>query len=477
MTRKSKIIITLLGSICALSITAPVGQGFAAVKNGKIAFTSDRDGAADDIYTMDSDGSNVVRLTDDPAEDANPVWSPDGSQLMFSSLRNGNYDIYTLQSDGSGLKQITSNSALEIGIDWSPDGSKILLYSKQNNNTDVYTVNSDGSEMTRLTEDAASDVASDWSADGSKILFYSLRDGNREIYTMNADGTDETRLTDYSQEDTGAKWSPDGQRILYSSDLNTSTAFNREITIMNADGTGKQNLSQMSLTDEQRPEWSPEGDQIVFESNYSGGREIFKMKADGSLQTRLTVNDKFDAMPSWQTLTVSDDGEVKAPVAPPTDSAKVEASKPSKSAIESRKYLFELTKPRLNASRPTLMSRARFARYLATGFRGTVVGYKTVEASLLKTAKIRSGHNVAKLRCYELTRKALKTSCRRTSVDDVKISGSSFNYRPAKASVAAALTRSQPTKSIIQKGRYLLVLRAISADGSSVSVNFRIKVI
>ena len=86
-----------------------------------IAFTSEREGNAE-IYIMNADGSNPQRLTNDPAYDAWPVWSPDGSHIAFTSTRNGEADIYVMDADGSNLRRLTYDDAIDIWPDWSPDG-------------------------------------------------------------------------------------------------------------------------------------------------------------------------------------------------------------------------------------------------------------------------------------------------------------------------------------------------------------------
>ena len=74
----------------------------------KIAFMSDRDGN-NEIYTINVDGSEQVRLTNNPADDADPSFSPDGSKIVFYSGRDGNYEIYTINVDGSEQTNITNN--------------------------------------------------------------------------------------------------------------------------------------------------------------------------------------------------------------------------------------------------------------------------------------------------------------------------------------------------------------------------------
>ena len=69
--------------------------------NGKIAFHTTRD-TLTEIYTINSDGSGLTRLTNNAADDQVPAWSPDGSQIAFASSRDGNEEIYVMNSNGSG---------------------------------------------------------------------------------------------------------------------------------------------------------------------------------------------------------------------------------------------------------------------------------------------------------------------------------------------------------------------------------------
>jgi Tol biopolymer transport system component len=92
----------------------------------RIAFTSNRDGNSE-IYLMNPDGSDVVRLTDNPASDKEPAWSPDGSMIAFSSDRNGSFDIFvmgvagTLQGTGSTwVRRLTTSPGDDVGPAWMP---------------------------------------------------------------------------------------------------------------------------------------------------------------------------------------------------------------------------------------------------------------------------------------------------------------------------------------------------------------------
>ena len=123
----------MLSAIVLVMVSAvlikPVSSGTFPGTNGKIAFTSIRDGNGE-IYVMDADGSNQINLTGNPAQDFDPSWSHDGSKIAFMSNRDGNWEIYEMDADGSNQTNLTSNSADDRVPSWSPDGSKIAFASR-----------------------------------------------------------------------------------------------------------------------------------------------------------------------------------------------------------------------------------------------------------------------------------------------------------------------------------------------------------
>lgn len=274
---------------------------------GKIVFESERDGKGE-IYVMNSDGSDPVNLTHDPAWDGLPSWSPDGQRIAFTSDRSGNPEVWAMDSDGGNLAQLTKEElAASLAPAWSPAGDQIAFASDRTyrvalegavlevpNNTKIWVMGADGTHPVRRSEELGLDFYPSWSPDGEKIAFMSVRDGNGEIYVVNAEGF-EVNLTNHPAEDWNPAWSPDGQKILFMSDRDG----NREIYAMNADGSEPVNLTNHPAN-EGDPAWSPDSTKIVFISDRDGNAEIYVMNADGSNLQRLTDDPADDIHPQWQ---------------------------------------------------------------------------------------------------------------------------------------------------------------------------------
>ena len=95
-----------------------------ALSASRIAFVY-----AGDIWVADRDGTNPRQLTSDPADESNPVFSPDGATIAFSASYNDNKDVYVVPVAGGPPKRLTWHPGDDNVLDWSPDGSAVYFTS------------------------------------------------------------------------------------------------------------------------------------------------------------------------------------------------------------------------------------------------------------------------------------------------------------------------------------------------------------
>ena len=283
---------------------------------GQIAFVSNRDGDKD-IYVMDTDGGNLRRLTNNSDGDGDPVWSPDGKRIAFKSDRDGHvnvhgwptHDIYVMDADGSNQQNLTNNPADDWDPSWSPDGKRIAFTSRRDGpfNFEVYVMDADGSNLQNLTNNPRDDRNPSWSPYGAHIVFSARRKGHfenkfsitHEVYVMNVDGENQRRLTENRNNDWDPVWSPDGKRIAFEADRKGNLE-KFDIYVMDADGGNQHNLTQHRAWDGS-PSWSPDGARIVFDSERDGNYDIYVMDADGGNLQNLTDHPRGDFSPHWYT--------------------------------------------------------------------------------------------------------------------------------------------------------------------------------
>ena len=189
----------------------PLGPGFDA---GSGAVRPDAD-----LWLVSVDGASAPHpIAEAPGDDRSGSWSPAGDRVAFDATRDGNTEIYAVNADGSNPVRLTTNPAEDWSPAWSPDGTRIAFTSDRTGILQVFVMAADGSDVIQLTDDPAGNLGPSWSPDGSRITFESWRSGEAEVWSMAADGTDLRNLSrsaSTSEHVWDGSWGPDG-RIVYS---------------------------------------------------------------------------------------------------------------------------------------------------------------------------------------------------------------------------------------------------------------------
>ncbi len=366
----------------------------------QIAFTWDGgNGENLDLYVKLIGAGAPLRLTTNPAEDISPAWSPDGRYLAFirrSASENGIFIVPALGGTERKLGQteptLSSQASSECKVSWSPDGKFLALADRASpqerygifllsaedgekqrltsppessadnfpafspdgqtlafirtgglSSEDIYLTPTRGGKLQRLTADERRIVSLAWTADGREIVFSSNRGGGFSLWrVVVAGGTPErvavtgqnayspaishqgnrlaynvsfldsdiwrvdraggagrrnppVKLISSTRQDHSPQFSPDGQKIVFVSDR----SGNDEIWVCESDGSHPAQLTSFDGTVNGTPRWSPDSRQIVFDARPAGNADIYVVSAEGGKPRPLTSEPSHDVIPSW----------------------------------------------------------------------------------------------------------------------------------------------------------------------------------
>jgi serine/threonine protein kinase len=264
---------------------------------GRIAFTCTR-GDYNQLCMINRDGTGLTQLSDMEASNYYPVFTPDGSALLFASNRNGPFDLYLLLFGEKQLLQITENVGNVVSPDYSPDGRRIVFVNQTGDGpASIWMVNADGLNPHLVYTGTNTIVAVAWSPDGGKIA-YAMSVGipqEYEIFTMDTNGKNHLRISQGLKGIGGSiDWSPGNKNLLvYAGAYGDKDIYSIEVP------TGK----YTQITDggnNAGASYSPDGRYIVFNSLRNDDQaDLYIMRADGTNQVQLTNDPEPDWGPVW----------------------------------------------------------------------------------------------------------------------------------------------------------------------------------
>jgi Tol biopolymer transport system component len=275
-------------------VFSPDGKRLAFVRTGLGGTTSD-------LYTVAVAGGEPNRLTFDSTYINGVTWTPDGSELVFSSERGGSIpNLWRMRATGGEPERIVEVGPNAVSPSISPVGNR-LAFTQLLLDTNIWRmelpVSASGKGARRpslLIASTTQDDSPQYSPDGSRIAFSSRSSGSCELWVCDREGRSPVQLTWFGGPLPGsARWSPDGKEIAF----DVRIKGNADIYVTDVDG-GKPRRLTTDETEEITPSWSKDGQWLYFASNRSGTLQIWKMPISGGPPVPITKQGGFESAES-----------------------------------------------------------------------------------------------------------------------------------------------------------------------------------
>ena len=267
-----------------------------APRTEKIVFSSNRRGNWD-IYVMNPNGSNQLRLTQSPLIDVSPVWSPTGEQILFVSGQSGARDLYVMDANGKRLRRVFGSPAHRIEPAWSPDGERIVFHA-QLPQWSIQTATIHGRDLRIVAAADPRGGNPSWSPDGKEIAYVDNINNSRRIRIVTlSSGAIRTFLPNESSWMYTPAWSPDGEQLAFTW-YKWGVGDKDALFVANRNGTRLKQIGK-AIPGTSSPAWSPAGDKIAYmEEAAEGNRQIAIIDVNTKRNKELTHRG-WNITPSW----------------------------------------------------------------------------------------------------------------------------------------------------------------------------------
>jgi TolB protein len=269
--------------------------GLPGAFNSRIAYvTSSGNPVKYRLQVADTDGYNPQTLLTSKEPIMSPVWSPDGSRVVYVSFETGLSAIYIHNIHTGEREKVASYEGINSAPSWSPDGKTLAMTLSKEGNPDIYILSLKSGTLRRLTRHWAIDTEPAWMPDSQSLVFTSSRSGKPQLYQLSLDkGSRPRRLTFDGNYNANASVSADGKVVAYVHGANNSY----KIAVLYLDTRIMQILTDGPL--DESPDFAPNGTMVLYASQDKGKAILAAVSTDGRQKQRLALSDGEVREPSW----------------------------------------------------------------------------------------------------------------------------------------------------------------------------------